>query len=375
MKILKVFNNNVVLALKDNQEVVVLGLGIGFQKKVNESVDENKVSQFFIKQSINNLNYASELFENFSDQEIQFYDQTYAKLKLVFPSLNNNLYFSLSDHIHNSLVNHEKITNYALQNSLYFYIKTFYKKEYEICQTIIKEIKNNFNVAINDKESISLTLHLISNLNNTDTEAILNVTTIVSEIIKIIRLQAKRLVISEDHIDWQRFKIHLEFLAMFVYRHQNYHETHKNNDQVSQSLLNTLLADHQNISPIFKSILQFLDKAYQYELNTSEQVYLLVHLIKIIGSKGSNDLSVLMSRFLWNHWHRVIKSILKNGNAFAIFRFYHYLNAQIFDSWSRLNNKLSVCIYSGCKSISNRISSCWIILCQLRTFICLSSRS
>uniref|UniRef100_UPI0005679F22 hypothetical protein n=1 Tax=[Mycoplasma] testudinis TaxID=33924 RepID=UPI0005679F22 len=99
------------------------------------------------------------------------------------------------------------------------------------------------------------------------------------------------------------------------------------------------------------------------ELNDSKA--LTSEFIKLLGpqfeQKGSNDLSVLMSRFLWNHWHRVIKSILKNGNAFAIFRFYHYLNAQIFDSWSRLNNKLSVCIYSGCKSISNRISSCWII--------------
>ena len=46
MDVLRVFNNNVVLAKDGNREVILTGRGIGFQAKPGQHVDEAKVGSF-----------------------------------------------------------------------------------------------------------------------------------------------------------------------------------------------------------------------------------------------------------------------------------------------------------------------------------------
>lgn len=50
MKIIKLFNNNIVAtSTEDNREVIVQGPGIAFQKKISDLIDENKIEKrYFI---------------------------------------------------------------------------------------------------------------------------------------------------------------------------------------------------------------------------------------------------------------------------------------------------------------------------------------
>ena len=43
MQIEKILNNNVVQAMDNDVEYIVMGKGLGFQKKVGEAVDKEKV--------------------------------------------------------------------------------------------------------------------------------------------------------------------------------------------------------------------------------------------------------------------------------------------------------------------------------------------
>ena len=48
MKIVKVLNNNLVICRNtDGEDIVVAGLGIGFQKKKNEDVEIDKIEKIF----------------------------------------------------------------------------------------------------------------------------------------------------------------------------------------------------------------------------------------------------------------------------------------------------------------------------------------
>ena len=48
MNIVKVLNNNVVLSMDENQEdVIVLGNGIAFQKKYGDQIDASKIERIF----------------------------------------------------------------------------------------------------------------------------------------------------------------------------------------------------------------------------------------------------------------------------------------------------------------------------------------
>lgn len=49
MKIHKILNNNVVCTKKENEtEVVLMGRGLGFQKKVGDTIDESKIEKTFV---------------------------------------------------------------------------------------------------------------------------------------------------------------------------------------------------------------------------------------------------------------------------------------------------------------------------------------
>ena len=52
MKIKKVLNNNVVIAQNDNEETILMGLGLGFGKKAGEVVEDKKIEKIFEKHPI-----------------------------------------------------------------------------------------------------------------------------------------------------------------------------------------------------------------------------------------------------------------------------------------------------------------------------------
>ncbi|MGJ9385206.1 CAT RNA binding domain-containing protein [Salipaludibacillus sp. CF4.18] len=47
MKILKTLNNNVIVSVKDDEEVIVMGRGIAFNKKAGDDINENQVDKIF----------------------------------------------------------------------------------------------------------------------------------------------------------------------------------------------------------------------------------------------------------------------------------------------------------------------------------------
>ena len=49
LKVVRVLNNNIVATFtEDNQEAIVQGAGIGFQKKKGDEIDPNKIDKVFI---------------------------------------------------------------------------------------------------------------------------------------------------------------------------------------------------------------------------------------------------------------------------------------------------------------------------------------
>ncbi|MEG0328723.1 MAG: CAT RNA binding domain-containing protein [Erysipelothrix sp.] len=46
-RIKKILNNNVVVAVNNFQEVIIVGLGIGFNAKVNQKTDPRKIEKIF----------------------------------------------------------------------------------------------------------------------------------------------------------------------------------------------------------------------------------------------------------------------------------------------------------------------------------------
>lgn len=73
MQIEKILNNNVVQALDNNVEYIVMGKGLGFQKKVGDFVDKEKIEKTFVLENTEAVDEWSRVYVNLPEGEMQVF--------------------------------------------------------------------------------------------------------------------------------------------------------------------------------------------------------------------------------------------------------------------------------------------------------------
>lgn len=132
MKIDKIINNNLVQSFdNNNKEVLIMGCGLGFGKKVGEVIDQSKIEKIY---SIENKNYSNKLIDLLSDIPLEVIQTTneivsYARYSLG-KKLNDNIYILLTDHINFAIERIHK--GLQFKNALLWEIRRFYNHEFLI---------------------------------------------------------------------------------------------------------------------------------------------------------------------------------------------------------------------------------------------------
>ena len=73
MQIEKILNNNVVQALDNNVEYIVMGKGLGFQKKVGDFVDKEKIEKTFVLENTEAVDEWYRVYVNLPEGEMQVF--------------------------------------------------------------------------------------------------------------------------------------------------------------------------------------------------------------------------------------------------------------------------------------------------------------
>ena len=85
MKVKKVINNNLVKSYNEkNEEILVMGCGIGFKKSIGDEIDESKIEKIYISKDKEVSNKLITLLENLPIEYIQSANEiiSYAKISL-----------------------------------------------------------------------------------------------------------------------------------------------------------------------------------------------------------------------------------------------------------------------------------------------------
>lgn len=131
MKITKVINNNVVSSVDNNGiEIVVMGRGIGFRKRENDELEEEKIQKIFRFSGSAGSKF-EKLVEDMSYETILTAEKiiTYAQEQLHC-ELGKNIYITLTDHLNYALERQKK--GYTFENDFLWEIKNFYPQEYSV---------------------------------------------------------------------------------------------------------------------------------------------------------------------------------------------------------------------------------------------------
>lgn len=276
MKIKKILNNNAVL-IRDGQlkEAILIGTGIGFQKKPGDSAEQNKIDKIFVLRKKETLDRFSTLLENIPVKYVAIADDIISMAKEELDNeLSDSIYISLTDHISNSLKLFEE--GIASVSELSWEVKKFYPKEFQIGKKGIEIILERTGKELPESEAGNIALHLINSQLNTDLELIENTTKVtkkIKDILNIIRFTNK-VELDENSLAYDRFVTHLRFFFKRIdCRREDYLDR-------GNFLLQQIKDKYRASYFTMRKIEEYLE----VELNEDEQLYLCLHIQKLINS-------------------------------------------------------------------------------------------
>ncbi|MCB4954940.1 PRD domain-containing protein [Streptococcus mutans] len=280
MKIEKVFNNNVVQILGiNNEEIIVMGKGLGFQKKPGDEVNQDLIEKRFILQNTNTdmVGELSRVYVDLDSEEIdlvlEIIHQGQEKLGQTFDI---SLYIALADHLHYTIQRTRE--GLTLQNPLAWEVRKFYPKEFQLGKDTIELVKEKMMLQLADDEAASIALHFINAQKDGGLlEKNRLISKIVSDILEIIRLHFGE-VRDEESISYNRFITHVQYFAQRV---ANGLVQGKND----AFLYEQVKENYPHAFACTEKIKSYVESAYNFAMSRDEQVYLTIHIQRLETSQ------------------------------------------------------------------------------------------
>lgn len=274
MRIVKIFNNNVLLARDESgSEVVLIGRGLAFQKKAGEAVDESKVLQTFVLSSNEIASQFNQLMQNVSPQVVSLTIQIIEMAEdTLDTSLNGSIVIGLADHISYAV---ERVNQgQTIRNMLVWEVKKFYEKEFAVAQVATQMIEAAFDVTLNEDEAGFIALHFVNAQQDNElmNETIL-LTQALDDIFSIVQLHYG-IVIDQDSLNYMRFSTHVRY---FLKRALN-HEAYKTDDD---ELFYQIKEKYEDAYTCTYKIKRYLKEKMNIEMTHDEMTYFMLHINRV----------------------------------------------------------------------------------------------
>ena len=266
MKIFKVINNNIVITLdQNNQEIILMGRGLGFKQRPGNNIDENLIEKrFSLSSSDNEESSVSQLLSNISlDYAEDIFNTKVSDSKVI----------ALSDHIHSALERYN--SGIELKNNLLWKIKRFYPEEFKVGKEALDIINQQFGIKLPEDEAGFITMHIVEAQMNQTIDDLDGLTQFIQKVIQILKYACHQ-EINEHSAYYYRFITHLRYLAQRIFSKQI--SVEKNDS----SMLDMISLQYPEAYQAAKKVLEFIQNEYHCELASDELIYLTIHIEKLI---------------------------------------------------------------------------------------------
>lgn len=273
MVIQKVINNNVISAYDENQqEVVIMGKGIGFKAHTGDAIDESRVEKVFRIENEKLSRQFQEILENIPLEHMQLTSDiiTYAKKNLNV-QLNQSIYITLTDHINFAI--QRQVQGIQLKNALLWEIKKFYHREYLMGKYAINLLNEKLGTKFSEDEAGFIALHFVNAEYDTTINDTFAMTNMIQGILELVK-QEMGIEFDEESLHYERFVTHLKFLAQRLYRH----ELLKDEEIEFAKLMENKYPGEYECS---KHIAEYIEKEYGGQISGEEIMFLAIHIKRV----------------------------------------------------------------------------------------------
>jgi beta-glucoside operon transcriptional antiterminator len=217
VEVLRVFNNNVVLArAADRGEVILTGRGLGFQAKPGQQVDEAKVVRVFVPEDGRNADNFGALVAAIPPEHLALADQALdiARGGLRGP-LNSTTVVALADHLSFAIKRLRQGLN--IEYPLRAEVAHLYPDELRMAQQIVDFVNARLEEALPRDEAVAVALHLVNaGFASGDLSYTYQMTGVFAQLFEVLE-QAYGRSFDRETVNAARFITHLRYF--FVRAH------------------------------------------------------------------------------------------------------------------------------------------------------------
>ena len=276
MRVVKVLNTSVVLALDDNgAEVILMGKGIGFRKSIGETLQMNEKDKIFV---LRNRNISRDIIRLAAETDAVIFGVAQDTIDYA----KNTYQMNLMDHIWLALTDHLAFAVRRFQESLIFpgfysqEVKRFNPNEYDVGCFALKQIKRELSISLPESEIANIAFHFINAQKgfhfNNDNRSMMKIVRDVKEIVKY----TFGISYDTDTVAYSRFMTHLQALAQRVVQAKQL--TGDINDLLGSGIIEKCRLEWECAG----KITDYIKQNFEFQLTEQEKLYLSIHIHRVL---------------------------------------------------------------------------------------------
>ncbi|MDF2879775.1 MAG: transcriptional antiterminator, BglG family [Clostridiaceae bacterium] len=268
-KVLKVFNNNVLLVNHANVEKILFGKGIGFGNKTGDQISiKGNIDKVFVIEDKENHSRFNQLVSTIDNKVIGLCEEMiYMIGKELNEDLNEKIHISLTDHIAFTLKRLKE--NDEIYNPFLVETETLYNKEFEVAKKAIGILEKSLDIEIPDGEIGFITLHIHSARNKGKLSNSVKYAFLCNSIVEIIE-DSLSMEIDKQSLDYARFVTHIRFTIERIMKNQ----------PIKNDLLDAIKSQYKNSYKLAKKVCKFIENELYVNVTEDEVAYIALHIEK-----------------------------------------------------------------------------------------------
>lgn len=267
---------------KNNHELLLIGKGIGFNIKKDDSIQLNDSVKTYPMKYSEHDHKILELIDEIPSELILMVEETMKGAEEILGTkLNYTLIFTLTSHIYYALKREANIDSVTLP--FQYGLDHIFPDEYEAAKYSVKYLREKYNLELTNTEVVFFTLHFVNALPGSNKESsAMDTANILNDIIEVF--QEEGLVSLEDEsVHFSRFLSHIRYFLIRQY------EGKLGKDDEFKQLSDFVSDKFKEASRIVKRVKLILENKYNFTYSYEENVYLLLHTQRLIEESQKKD--------------------------------------------------------------------------------------
>lgn len=272
----KVLNNNVIIAKHPQYaEVVVIGKGIGFNRKSNDRIQLSSVEKMFILRSQEEQEQYKQLVPQVDEKLIEVVQEIV--LQIIQDSrqaVNEHIHIALTDHIAFAIRRYEQ--DLSILNPFLFETKEMYPEEFRMAENAISRINQAMGTKLPPDEVGFVALHIHSALSNRHITEVKQNSELIGDLVNLVE-DSLDYRIPRQSLDYSRLVTHLRFLLERLRRGETVQET--------SSLDGLMKREYPEMYSLAWKLTKVMENRLRIPVYPAEISYLTVHLQRLAQRK------------------------------------------------------------------------------------------